>query len=366
MTGRSATQAWTLCLSLLLILSGCLPYGCNRQDSRELFPADSLSRAVAEQVPVDTLTVRWSSTGPEETPLAFPRTVQFGPGEALHVADPELSAILVFEPDGRVRTVLAEGAFEVPFLAGQRGDTLVVFDPVARSLGLLAEGTVVRRIPTPDDVPEQGPLQYAAAGPGGYYVKTLGEDVDGSIARLEPGGAVATRTPLPGPHWRHAGLLRTYGDSLISLSGFRPVIDVLTPEGQLDTLSLVGFDSPMLARSRLFMLGEKHQAPLLTESAALAGDQLFVLNMRPGWVQIDVFGLDGRLRHRLTQPNPQARRNFYPRDLAARLRPDGSYDLAVIFSDPDPSVTLYRWRPPVGSQPLSVGAGGPSERQTTQ
>ncbi len=333
-----------LILAGLLLLSGCLPYACRRDESRALLPSDSLSRAFAQQIPADTLALRWRTTG-ATAGLAFPRTVLFGPDGAVIVADAERNAVVVFDTTGAVDRILAPGTFDVPFLAGRRGDTLAVFSPGARRIDFVLGDAVVRRVPTPTDLPARGTLQYAAVTDHTIFFKTLGDDVVGYLARLDERGRIRDRVPLPGPAWRHAGLLRPWGDTLVSLSGFRPVVDLLPPGATaLDTLALVGFDSPMLARSRLFLLGETHEAPLLIESGAAAGDALFLLNLRPGWLQVDVYDRQGRLRHRLIGPDPAYDKQFYPRDLAVRPHPGGGYTLAVVFTGSEPGVAVFRWR----------------------
>ncbi len=331
-------------LVLLFGLTGCLPYSCNRIESRRLFPADSLSRQMAAALPVDTLRLQWTTTGPEDA-LTHPRTVLFGADGRLYVADTERNGVFMFEGDGRFAGEIADAAFAFPYLAGQWGDTLAVFNPQARRVDYVRDGAVVGGVPLPADVPRRGGLLYVAAGPGRLFLKAIGQDFDGYVARLDAQGAVVARHPLAGPYWRHAGLLRLWGDSLLSLSGFRPVLDVLPPGGGLDTLALAGFDSPMLARSRLFMLGEIDEPPLLTASAAPAGDRLFVLNMRPGWLRVDIYDRDGRLRHVLTQEKPAFNQDYYPTDLAVRRTDDGAFEVAVVVARPAPAVALYRWRP---------------------
>lgn len=329
-------------LLVLLTLTGCLPSSCQRQESRALLPADSLSRDRAAAVPMDTLRLAWQATGSEAHPLAYPRTVRFGPDGRLYVADVERNSVFVFEADGTLAAEWAPDAFEVPYLAGFRGDTVVVFNPAALRLDFVAGGTAVRSLALPAE-PRRGALVYAEAAGGAVYFKQVGEGVDGYLARVDPGGRT-TRFDLPPPYWRHAGLLRTWGDSLLSLSGYRPVVDVLsgTP-ARLDTMALHGFDSPMLARSRLFLLGEVGEAPLLSSAASAAGDLLFVLNLRPGWLQIDAFDRSGLLQRRLTQPDPDLRKDFFPQDLAVRRLPDGTFEAAVVFREPWPRLDLYRF-----------------------
>ena len=177
------------------------------------------------------------------------------------------------------------------------------------------------------------------------YVKVVPKDEAGYVARLDSQGRVQARAPLPGPQWRHAGLLRSWDDALLSLSGFRPVVDVFSADlsTPLDTLPLVGFDSPMLRRTFAFIQGETYEAPLLSSSAAPAGDRLFVLNMRPGWLRLDVYDRAGYLQHVLVQPDPAYDKDFYPIDLAVQPSGGGRYAIAVAVVKPVPEVKLYRW-----------------------
>ena len=141
-------------------------------------------------------------------------------------------------------------------------------------------------------------------------------------------------------------MLRAWGDTVLSLRGYRPVIDVVTPEGRLDSMSLVGFDSPMLARSRMFLQGVLDRPPLLSSSAATCRDFLFVLNMRPGWLRMDVYDRRGILNHVLTEPDPVFDQSFFSTDVAVECSTPGAYQLAVTIAQPQPRIDLYRWEPP--------------------
>lgn len=341
--------------ALLLTLAGCLPSSCQREGPQALFPADSLSRQVAEAVPVDTLRLVWRARGSEAERLAFPRTVQFGPGGGVQASDVERGRIFVFGEDGAFRRTFAREGLETPYLAGRRGDTTLVFDPAGLRMDFFVGGRLARFAELQIERPDEEPLLWATGSEDALFAKATGREAGAAVMRLDGQGAVVAQQALPGPAWRHAGRLHLWQGKLLSLSGFRPVVDLLPLDlaAPPDTLALVGFDSPMLARSRAFALGETQQPPLLSEAAAPLGEQLFALNLRPGWLRIDVFGPDGRLQHRLTQPAPSVNQNFYPRDLAVRRRPDGSYEIAVVLSAPEPVVELYRW------QPSASRAGGP-------
>lgn len=327
---------------LLVTLTGCLPYSCRPEASTELMPSDSLSREIAATVPADTIDLVWTAGDR----LEYPRTVRFATEDSLFVSDVERDAVLLFDSSG---TFLREIAtFEVPYIAGIRGDTLAVFSPAGPMVRLYHNGEVVRELAIEDPDRPASALVYAAFGEDLYY-KRVGPEGGSFIARVSRNGQLEDRAELKGPYWRYAGLLRASDGRIISLSGFRPVVDVL--EGgtaqdptTLDTLALRGFDSPMLARSRSFVLGDVTEAPLLSSAAAIEDSQLFVVNIRAGWLQIDVFGPDGNLRRRLVQREPGYQKSFFPQDIDVQRRSDGSYRLAVALSEPSPELRLYTWQ----------------------
>lgn len=337
-------RAVPVLLAAGLLLAGCLPTD-QRRLSRELFPADSLSRALAEATPADTLELVWRVEAPPE--VRYPLSLAWGEGRIV-VADAHRNrhVLHAFAEDGAYLGAFADPALTFPFVAGLRGDTIAVVSRGQHRLHLVAwprGGTA--RIVRSLDLPE-GRNAVAAWTPAGLMTKTTTE-TGAALARLDGG-----TYPLPGPPWRHIGFLRVWGDTLVSLSGYRPVVDVLplraAPGTPADTLALVGFDSPQLHRSRLFVLGEVNEPPLLTPSAAPAGPYLFVLNARPGWVHLDAFArtADGlRLRHTLLEPRPEVNRNFFAADVAAR-RDGAAYEFVVLVPRPRPALVRYRWVPP--------------------
>jgi hypothetical protein len=312
---------------------------------------------VAQTVPTDTLRPVGASTGTDAHPLAYPRTVRFA-GRDVVVSDAERNSLFRFGPDGSFRREVTDAAFSVPYLIGIRGDdnspdarrrdTLVVFNAGADRVDFVADGHRMTDRSVPYDRPTRDALVYLLATDAHLYAKAVGPEVGAYVTRLGSDGEVVARAELGGPYWRRAGFLRAWGDSLVSLSGYRPVVHRLpspfSDGARADSLSLVGFDSPMLARSHAYAAGDVDKPPLLTASAAAVGPRLFVLNLRPGWVQIDVYDRSGRLQRRLVERARDGNRNFYPVDLDAR-RTDAGYRFAVAVRSPTPRLELFRWTP---------------------
>ena len=316
-------------------------------------PSDSLSREVARAVPVDTLDTLWTTPGPGSSRFGFPRTVRFLPDGDVAVSDAETNRLYRYSPEGRLRYAL-DAAFDVPYVAGVRGggegaaDTVIVFNAGNDRFDWIAGGERLRDRSVTLQRPSAETLVYATATDTALYAKVIGDDVQGIVGQVGTDGQITDRMTLYGPYWRHAGFLRAWEDSLVSLSGFRPVVDVLPQRGldaaRPDTLALVGFDSPMLERSYAFLQGDASKAPLLTVSADAEGDSLYVLNLRPGWLRVDVYGRDGRLRRVFAEPGTSGSRNYYPRDVAVRSTDDGLV-IAVVISAPEPRLQLFRWMP---------------------
>lgn len=336
---------------ILVLFSGCLPHSCQREPNKALFAADSLSRRVAGEAPVDTLEQGPILGGGRTDRLSYPRTVRFVKPGTLAVSDVKRNSLFLYGEDGTLRREISEPDFSVPYLIGTRSDTLVVYN---------AESDRVDWVPATARRPARSftftrpapeTLVYMVASDTAVYAKVVGQKTGASLFRLTSSGRRVAEVDLRGPYWRRAGFLRTWGDRLVSLSGFRPVIQTL-PLGfrqgaRPDSLSLVGFDSPMLERSFAFARGDATKPPLLMASAVPVGQRLFVLNLRPGWVQIDVYSEDGRLERRLVEGQKEGNRNFYPVDIDARRTDDG-YLFAVAVRSPRAQVELFHWpaRPP--------------------
>lgn len=346
-----------------LLATGCLPHSCQREPSQALYPSDSLSRRVARETPADTLERLWETAGKEGSPFRHPRTVRFLDDGRLAVSDVERNRIVVIDPSGSVSRAITDSAFAVPYLIGTRGDTLVVFNAEADRINFVTRSGRVAQTSISYDRPASGALVYMAATATDIYAKAVGRNVDSFVGRLNTSGEIAARVPLTGPYWRHAGFLRVWGDSLVSLSGFRPVVDLLpvpfSDEARPDTLALVGFDSPMLERSYAFAKGNVTKAPLLTPTAAPVGNTLFVLNLRPGWIQIDAYNREGRLQRRLIERHEEGNPQFYPLDMDVRRTSEG-YLFALTIRSPEPQVELYRWTPP--DLVLESGSSAGSDR----
>ena len=322
---------------LLLVLGGCLPSSCARTDNYSLLPADSLSRQVA--ISVEPGTLEHIATVDLSDALSLPRTLAVHPaGGDMYVASPRHNVVVrVMHATGEIQSIAGE--FRSPYLAGFRGDTLGVLSATGDALMMVADGREARTIPLEY---EQGDgIRTAVLGDRLIYVKDVSESSGGVVLVFDDAGELVERIAMAGPHWRHSGSLRMWEGDVLSLSGYRPVVDVLR-DGRVDTLALVGFDSPMLPRSRRFVEGGNFQPPLLSSSAAVVGDRLFAINMRPGWIQIDAYGRDGMLRDIWLEADPQPGRRFYPVDIDAVASGDGSIDLYVLVQQPSPQVVRYR------------------------
>jgi hypothetical protein len=225
---------------------------------------------------------------------------------------------------------------------------MVVFTPADPRILLILDERLERSFPIPDDRPSNNGLQYVTAGDEGFFYKVIQDDYEGYIASLDGSGSETGRVKLTGDYWRYAGALRLWSGSLISLSGYLPQIyQIQRTVGtmQIDSMALYGFDSPILSRTRQFMLGDLTQPPLLTSAAAGLDDHLFVLNMRPGWLRIDVYNDSGTLEAILTQPNPEFNTEYFPSDISVRKVDDTpEYEFAISIVEPVGRVDRFRWR----------------------
>ncbi|MEM8599573.1 MAG: hypothetical protein AAGF99_06620 [Bacteroidota bacterium] len=341
--------------SYLPLLASCLP-GSQRQQTRGVTAADSLSMEVAAAVPVDTLALVRRITPPGEPELEYPMTLAFSAdGAELHVLDQEDGHLASFDVQTGDRTrVVTPDAFAFPLLAGLRGDTLAVLGRQDTRLHFVYDGQVVRSL----DLPAAG-FATALVTDSTIVLKSVDRDAGTDdetmgtfVAVLDDNGNERARYGLGGPWWRHIGYVRPWGDEILSLSGYRPVVDVLTPETApgttLDTLSLVGFDSPLLNTSLRFMRGEVREPPLLTAAARALGDTLYVLNLRPGVLRVDAYAKeDGVARLQRAYafravPAEQDPLALFPTDLDVRRAADGTLTFAVLLKGPQVGVLLLQ------------------------
>lgn len=326
-----------------LFLSGCLPSSCSRIESKEISPADSVSRAIAASFPVDTLKVI-DRVQPKNDSLSYPRTIGYDEQGTLWITD--TAQHLIWSMGAARNSLVRRDTIpdSYPYLAGFRSGTVFTFSPAFHTMYELREGRVSREIPLEGNLPEKGGLRYAIATDSGFAVKIVASDFPSYIARLSNQGAVEQIIDLPAEEWRYAGLLRAANDTVYSLAGYLPQIDFMAGAA-MDSVSLLGFDSPMLARTRQFQLGDTGEPPLLTASAIQAGGYWFVLNMRPGWTQIDVYSLAGNLKYILTEPNPAFNKEYFPTDIAVFALSDGGFNISVSMVKPESRIDRYYWHP---------------------
>ena len=337
----------------VLALVGCLP-SSQRQNARTVSAADSSSMALAETVPVDSLALVWSAAAPPGDPMPVPSSMAWV-GDALAVVETQDASVRRFRDGAYLdRTDLEDGSF--PYAAGARGDTLVVLARGPNRLVWVVPGQgAARSVPAPTGT------SAALATSDGLFARVGGgpDTLAPAVVALDEAGLEVGRAALPGAAWRQVGFVRAWGDSVLALSGYRPVVDVVRPRDgagrglEADTLALRGFSTPQLVRSAQYQRGEVAEPPLLSSSASAVGDRLFVLNLRTDHVRVDVYGRDGRLERVLATRPVRGPETVFALDLAARPRPGGGVDLAVLFSrppgllrTPDSRVDLYRWTPP--------------------
>ena len=332
-----------LWLILTVTLTGCLPSSCSRVEPRDITPADSTSRALAASLPVDTLEIV-ASEAIDRTDFLNPRTVRFLDDGGLVVSDSRSHTLHYLKPNlDHDRTVTLPEA--IPYIAGVEGDSIWVFAPGNRTIRLVVGGEQVDSMAIDLGAGNERALTWVVRTDSGFASKVLDDESGNHIAFHDGSGAIVRRLDLPASSWRYAGFLRAEADGLMSLAGFLPWIHRVR-DGQLDSLRLVGFDSPMLARTLQFERGTTEQPPLLSGSADWAGDWLFVLNMRPGWLHVDVYDRNGHLQYILTEPDPGFDKEYYPTDLAVREVSPGQFELVVTVTEPEPGVDRYRWMMP--------------------
>ena len=360
-------------------LAGCLP-GAGRGTDRALSPADSASVAFAATVPVDTLELAWTARAPDEDAMPLPTSLGWLGDGRLAVVETQVGSVRLFGADGAYRRRIDLPPESFPYFAGATGDTVAV---LARGPGTLLwltpDSGVVHETDVNAGASEDAISAWAPSPAGPLWVRRGGGATDGApqLDELAPDGQPRRTVTLP-VAWRASGYLRAWGDRVVALSGYRPVLDLApgpsppapAPAGArvADTLALRGFDSPQLARSAQFMRGDVDEPPLLTSSAAALGDALYVLNLRGDHVRIDVYGRDGVLQRVLVSPGPWRPLEHVAFDLAVR-RHGGAVELAVLMQrgpgllqPADAFLSLYRWgaaTPESPSAPTDTSAQRP-------
>jgi hypothetical protein len=355
----TARPVWLIFAATLF--AGCLPSSCQREESRLLFAADSLSRAHAEALPVDTLELVFE-TSTDPAVFSLPRTLAFDDNGGLVVSDAEANQIVELSAEGRVaaRHELGSGAAPggIPYIVGLSADTVYVFSAGDNTITGLVDGRRTLHFAL-DQADAARQLRYVVAGDTGVWVKSVDPDSGSVAVRYRWDGTRTAPTALRGPYWAHAGVLRSSGDSVLSIRGYMPVVNVIDATGQIDSVRLRGFDSPMLARMRSFQLGKTKSPPLLIPSAAYDGERFYVINARPGWLRIDVYDASMSLQAILVEPTPGYNKSFYPTDIAVRTEA-GRILLAVSMQEPEPSIRVFAWEPDEGPAPI-LGRSGPSK-----
>ena len=351
MLNRSATRLIPFLYAGILLIAGCTGY--NRRESTELFPADSLSRHIAKQTDIDTLKVLWTTGGQRNNPhgLNYIGSLRFGQDRQLHVADVAESMVFVFDTLGSLVERFDHPSLQFPYLLDISGDTLAVHNAGSSTVDLYARDAYVltRAIPASNS-------RDALSVIPGYqapwiFVKDLSTQ-EPSLHQLdaETGREIA-RLALPGPTWRHKGVLRPWGTKLVSPSAYLPVVYVFDTDLSIDSLRLTGFDSPALNRTRSFVLGERDEPPLMIPSVAAFENRLFVINLRPGWIRVDVYDDNGNLQNILVEPSPEAG-SMNAVDIDVLKTGVGQYHIAVASMSTAygavslsyvPKLTVFRW-----------------------
>lgn len=320
-----------------------MPSSCNRIESREISPADSLSRTLAASLPVDTLQFV-DTVQPGENTLTYPRTLAYAPDGTLWVTDTAQHILLTLSPEESnlvSRDTLPE---TYPYMAGFRDGSAFVFSPATHHIYELGPSGLIREIALQGAIPDKGGLRYATVTDSGFAVKIVADGFESYVAWTNDEGEILESVPVNGPEWRYAGQIKSSGGTVYSLAGYLPMIDIFEGARQ-DSMVWMGFDSPMLPRTRQYQSGNTDQPPLLSASAVQQGDFWFVLNMRPGWIQVDVYSRDGMLKYILTQPNPSFNQEFFPTDIAVHPDGEGGFHIAIALIKPDPRIDRFYWHP---------------------
>lgn len=319
----------------------CLPHD-RKTESRVVTSADSLSKRIAKKIPIQSLKLVWSSAQKKAPEMQTPQTVKFNPsGDKIYVADAERNRVFVFSSNGESIGEVYHPNFKYPYLAGFQGDTLYVLNRGEKQLLGFLDGKVVSTQTTPD-----APMTYVTIIGKEVFFKATGFDERfiGYVGKLEKDGTVSQKINFKAPYWRWLGFLKAWQGKPLSLSGYQPMVDLISGN-QIDSLALQGFDSPMLSRRLLFLQKQVQEAPLLSSTAASFADELFVLNLRAGWIRLDVYPPSGVLKHILEEPQPKYIEERVPLDLDIFKQSEGSYLFAITEKNKTSNLNLYLWKP---------------------
>jgi hypothetical protein len=298
-----------------IVLWGCSPFS-RKSEPKVLFPADSLSRDIAASVPVEALALDWRTNGGES---AYFSSILLGPDTTIWTGDLGRQSVRRFKLDGS--ELPATGGFTYPYLSGLRGRDVAVFDAGSNRVIFVNDPTSGVDLPATGE--ESAALSRQVALLDNVVYLKDAQPGQTTIYRLNTaGGDHEVLATLPGPVWHHFGVLRPWRGKLVSVSSYRPTLQTVE-EGRIDSLHLDGFDSPMLARVRSYTLGEIDEPPLIISGVYGVGDNLYVLNLRPGYVRIDVFNADARLTRILQYESPEPT-GFTPVDLVVTTDADTS------------------------------------------
>lgn len=290
-------------------LVGCLPFG-GPSEPTELFPADSLSREIAARTP--TLALELVERIQPDRP-AFFASMMLGPDSLIWIGDLSTGSIRRFALDLEERAPVTSARIQFPYVAGRSTGSTYVYDVGTEALLRIDDDQITAEWPLPARAGGAHLSRYAWVLDGYVFVKDTGSGERATIAVSHPGES-PVRVQLPGASWRYHGVLRPWNGRMAGTSSFRPVLYFFNRAGEIDSLRLSGFDSPMLARRRAFALGEVTEPPLMISSISGIDDRLFVLNVRPGVLRIDEYDANGMLQraYERVSPEPDA---FTPMDL---------------------------------------------------
>ena len=303
-------------------LSACSPFG-RKSEPKELFPADSLSRSIAQAISPDTLILNYRMDGGEDSYFS---SILFGSDTVVWVSDLGRHSIRRFTLGGAELDPITGFAF--PYLVGERSDTVAVYD--AGLNRLVSVFDTAFSLALPQVVSETAALaRQVSILDGVAYLKDAAGP--GAVLYRLTGPSVETVTALPGATWRHHGVLKPWRGKLASFSSYRPIVYTFDPTSGLDSMRLTGFDSPMLARGRAYSLGSIDEPPLMISGVHVAQDYLYVINVRPGILRLDVFDPNGRLVRVLQFEEPEPS-GFTPVDLVVGSEGDSSYVIVASVS----------------------------------